>query len=145
MYVNLKMNRPMVFEATMKAVARRGGKFGHTDAAKGKRVIIEHTSSNPNAPLHIGNLRNVMIGAHLSRMMKACGHDVKEAFYVNDLGAQIGLTALAYSRIYDKMTPFMKIDHWIGAMYAVMNTCQELQQVGVKPGELEVRARSRRV
>jgi hypothetical protein len=143
-YVNLKMNRPMVFEATMKAVARRGGKFGHTDAAKGKRVIIEHTSSNPNAPLHIGNLRNVMIGAHLSRMMKACGHDVKEAFYVNDLGAQIGLTALAYSRIYDKMTPFMKIDHWIGAMYAVMNTCQELQQVGVKPGELEVRARSRR-
>jgi hypothetical protein len=33
----------------------------------------------------------------------------------------------------------MKIDHWIGAMYAVMNTCQELQQVGVNPGDLEVR------
>jgi hypothetical protein len=33
----------------------------------------------------------------------------------------------------------MKIDQWIGAMYAVMNTCQELQQVGVQPGDLEVR------
>jgi len=139
-YVNFKLNRPMVFAATMKAVTRQGMKFGHTNAAKGKRVVIEHTSSNPNAPLHIGNLRNVMIGAHLSRMMKACGHDVKEAFYVNDLGAQIGLTALAYSRVHDKMTPSMKVDHWIGAMYAVMNTCQELQQVGVKPGDLEVRA-----
>jgi arginyl-tRNA synthetase len=34
-------------------------------------VIIEHTSANPNAPLHIGNLRNVMIGAHLAKLMKA--------------------------------------------------------------------------
>ena len=49
------LNRPMVFAATMKAVTRQGMKFGHTNAAKGKRVVIEHTSSNPNAPLHIGN------------------------------------------------------------------------------------------
>jgi arginyl-tRNA synthetase len=47
------------------------------------------------------------------------------------------MTALAYSRIYDKIKPYMKIDHWIGAMYAVMNTCVELQQVGVDPGALE--------
>jgi arginyl-tRNA synthetase len=70
----------------------KGDKFGHTKAAGGKKVIIEHTSSNPNAPLHIGNLRNVMIGAHLARMQAACGWEVNEAFYVNDLGAQIGLT-----------------------------------------------------
>ena len=137
-YVNMSLNRPKVFEMALRSVASQGETFGHTDAAKGKRVIIEHTSSNPNAPLHIGNLRNVMIGAHLARLMKACGHDAKEAFYVNDLGAQIGLTALAYTRVYDKLEPYMKIDHWIGAMYAVMNTCQELQQVGVKPGDLEV-------
>ena len=119
---------------TLDAVASRGNKFGHTNAAGGKRVIIEHTSSNPNAPLHIGNLRNVMIGAHLAKMQAACGWDVTQAFYANDLGAQIGcLTALAYSRVYDKIKPYMKIDHWIGAMYAVMNTCQELQTVGVDP------------
>ena len=73
----------------MRAVARLGPKFGHTDSAKGKRVIVEHTSSNPNAPLHIGNLRNVMIGAHLARLLAAVGYDVKQAFYVNDLGAQV--------------------------------------------------------
>ena len=139
----MTLNRPMVFEAVMKSAAKQGAMFGHTNAAKGKRVIIEHTSSNPNAPLHIGNLRNVMIGAHLAKLMKACGHEVQEAFYVNDLGAQICLTALAYSRVYYKLEPFMKIDHWIGAMYAVMNTCQELQQVGVNPGDLEVRVNVR--
>ena len=78
------------------AVARLGPKFGHTDGMAGKRVIVEHTSSNPNAPLHIGNLRNVMIGAHLSKLLAAVGYSVKQHFYVNDLGAQarrVGLVA----------------------------------------------------
>tara|TARA_B100001142_G_scaffold294710_1_gene315106 strand:- start:376 stop:2760 length:2385 start_codon:yes stop_codon:yes gene_type:complete len=136
-YLNLFVDRARVFKLTMDAVAASGETYGHTNAAGGKRCIIEHTSSNPNAPLHIGNLRNVIIGAHLAKLQAACGYDVKQAFYVNDLGAQIGLTALAYSRVYDKIKPYMKIDHWIGAMYAVMNTCQELQTVGVDPGAVE--------
>ena len=138
-YLNLFVDRARVFRLVLNLVEATGERFGHTDHAGGKRVIIEHTSSNPNAPLHIGNLRAVfvMIGAHLAKMQAACGWDVKQAFYVNDLGAQIGLTALAYTRVYDKIKPYMKIDHWIGAMYAVMNTCQELQQVGVDPGDLE--------
>ena len=72
---------------------------------KGKKLSSNTSPSNPNAPLHIGNLRNVMIGAHLARVMQACGCEVTQAFYVNDLGAQIGLTALAYSRIYTKIKP----------------------------------------
>ncbi len=138
-YMNIFVKRQKVFKLAINAIIEQGTKYGCTNAGQGKKVIIEHTSSNPNAPLHIGNLRNVMIGAHLARVMQACGCEVTQAFYVNDLGAQIGLTALAYSRIYTKIKPTMKIDQWIGAMYAVMNTCQELQQVGVQPGDLEVR------
>jgi arginyl-tRNA synthetase len=41
-------------------------------------------------------------------MLKAVGYDVQQAFYVNDLGAQIGLTALAYSRCYALLKPYMK-------------------------------------
>jgi arginyl-tRNA synthetase len=78
--------RPLCF---CSAVARLGSRYGWTDGAKGKKVIVEHTSSNPNAPLHIGNLRNVMIGAHLARLLEAVGYDVCQAFYVNDLGAQV--------------------------------------------------------
>ena len=94
---------------------------------------MEHTSSNPNAPLHIGNLRSVIIGAHLARLLAAVGYDVKQHFYVNDLGAQIGLTALAYSRCYGLLQPTAKIDQWIGCMYAIMNTCQELQKARGRP------------
>jgi len=88
-YLNLFVDRARVFRLVLNLVEATGERFGHTDHAGGKRVIIEHTSSNPNAPLHIGNLRNVMIGAHLAKMQAACGWDVKQAFYVNDLGAQI--------------------------------------------------------
>ncbi len=50
---------------------------------------------------------------------------------------QIGLTALAYEKCYPLLKPSMKIDHWIGCMYAIMNTCQELQRAGIDPGKLE--------
>eukprot|EP00899_Mesostigma_viride_P017491 jgi/Mesvir1/25743/Mv01924-RA.2 len=130
-YLNIFVHKATVYRLVMRAVAARGVKFGHTQSKAGQRVVIEHTSSNPNAPLHIGNLRNVMIGAHLARLMEAVGYDVQQLFYVNDLGAQIGLTALAYSRVYKILKPDMKIDQWIGAMYAIMNTFSELQKVGV--------------
>jgi len=135
-YLNVFLSRPETFRLVVRAVHKLGDKFGHVDAMKGKKVVIEHTSANPNAPLHIGNLRNVMIGAHLANVMNAVGYEAKQAFYVNDLGAQIGLTALAYSRCYHRMKPNMKVDHWIGTMYAVMNTFSELQKVGVNIGEL---------
>ena len=127
-YLNFFLDRPSVFKMTLKRVAEMKDAFGTTDVMKGKRVIVEHTSSNPNAPLHIGNLRNVMIGAHLARLLAAVGYDVKQHFYVNDLGAQIGLTALAYTRCYKMIKPTMKIDQWIGAMYAIMNTLSEMQK-----------------
>ena len=128
-YLNVSLNRPLVYKRVVEAVASRGAEYGVTDLWKGKRVIVEHTSSNPNAPLHIGNLRNVMIGAHAARLIQSVGAEVKQHFYVNDLGAQIGLTAFGYHRVYNKIKPTMKIDHWIGSMYAIMNTLVELQKV----------------
>lgn len=128
-YLNIVVNRALVFRRSIEAIVKMGSSYGKRTTQQGKRAIVEHTSSNPNAPLHIGNLRNVMIGAHLAKLFKAVGYDVKEVFYVNDLGAQIGLTALGYYHCYHKVKPSLKIDQWIGALYAVMNTCSELQEV----------------
>jgi arginyl-tRNA synthetase len=135
-YVNLFVNRSSIFEDTIKTVLGLGEKYGSSDKMAGQKVIIEHTSSNPNGPLHIGNLRNVMLGAHLSKLFEAVGYEVKQHFFVNDLGAQIGLTALGYSRIYSKVEPKLKIDQWIGMIYACMNTLSELQILGHTMGEL---------
>ena len=113
---------------------RLGDKFGTSDVKAGQKVIVEHTSSNPNGPLHIGNLRNTMLGAHLSKLLSSVGYEVKQHFFVNDLGAQIGYTALGYSLVYHKIQPTLKIDHWIGMIYAIMNTLAELHSAGVSLG-----------
>eukprot|EP01096_Ripella_sp_DP13-Kostka_P002077 TRINITY_DN12756_c0_g4_i1.p1 TRINITY_DN12756_c0_g4~~TRINITY_DN12756_c0_g4_i1.p1 ORF type:complete len:752 (+),score=434.69 TRINITY_DN12756_c0_g4_i1:52-2256(+) len=132
-FLNMFVSRDIVFGAGINAIINRlGDNFGKCDVQAGKKVVIEHTSSNPNGPLHIGNLRNVMLGGHLAELFKSVGYDVKQHFYVNDLGAQIGLTALGYQRIYQTLQPKLKIDQWIGMIYAVMNTFNELQKVNIK-------------
>jgi len=135
-YVNLYVNRTNIFNTTIKTALDLGDRYGSSDRMEGQTVMIEHTSSNPNGPLHIGNLRNVMLGAHLAKLFKAVGYEVKQHFFVNDLGAQIGLTALGYSRIYPKVEPKLKIDQWIGMIYACMNTLSELQLLGHSMREL---------
>jgi arginyl-tRNA synthetase len=51
-------------------VLQSGSSYGTSELKKGKKVIIEHTSANPNAPLHIGNLRNVIIGGILAKILQ---------------------------------------------------------------------------
>jgi arginyl-tRNA synthetase len=136
-YLNLFLHRPTVYKWGLRLVAQMGQKFGHTESMKGKKAIVEHTSSNPNSPLHIGNLRSTLLGGHLAKLLEAVGYTVTQLFYVNDLGAQIGLTALGYSRIYDSFQPTMKIDHHIGFIYAIMNTFVEIQGVGVSIVKLD--------
>ena len=130
-YLNLFLNRAEVFKLVVATVLEQKEKFGRTAKWAGKKVVIEHTSNNPNSPLHIGNLRNVMVGAHSAELFKAVGATVEQRFYVNDLGAQIGLTALGYTKVYALLEPTMKIDHWIGSMYAIMNTLDQLQRAGI--------------
>lgn len=138
-FLNLFVTRDVVFRAGINAIINRlGDSFGKSNDMAGKKVIIEHTSSNPNGPLHIGNLRNVMLGGHLAELFKSVGYEVSQHFYVNDLGAQIGLTALGYQRIFQKLQPKLKVDQWIGMIYAVMNTFNELQKVSISLNDVFV-------
>ncbi len=67
----------------------------------------------------------------LSKILHSVGYEVKQHFYVNDLGFQIGLTALGYQKLMNTTPANMKEDHWMGMIYAIMNTFHELQQIGI--------------
>ncbi len=62
---------------------------------KGK-VLIEHTSANPDGPLHIGHMRNSIIGDSLARIFRKAGFDVETHYYVNDMGRQVAIAVLGY-------------------------------------------------
>lgn len=135
-YVNFKVDRAQCFQIAYDAVTSMGNEYGSSKLPEPKTVDVEHTSANPNASLHIGNLRSVLIGAHLARLLKWVGYNVRELYFVNDLGAQIGLTAVGYARLNGKFPEGYKIDHMIGYIYSIMNTLNSAQKLGLKFDEL---------
>ncbi|KAI7257702.1 hypothetical protein KC345_g10727 [Hortaea werneckii] len=62
--------------------------------AAGEKVIVEHTSVNPNKSMHIGHLRNSCIGDALVRILRKTGHTVEVHNYVDDLGNQLADTVV---------------------------------------------------
>ena len=93
-YVNLKLDRNRVGYEITRAVLKAGAQWGGDGTGKGKRVLIEHTSINPNASPHVGRGRCAMIGDSVTRLLRFEGYDVEVHYYVNDMGRQIGLLVL---------------------------------------------------
>jgi len=83
----------------------------------GRRVLVEHTSVNPNKELHVGHLRNIALGDALSRILRYAGYEVQVLNYIDDTGRQVAETLFAVERYglrYDGVT---KYDHWVGQAY----------------------------
>jgi len=83
------------------------------------RVIIEHTSANPNGPLHVGHIRNSIIGDTLARIHRRLGYDVSTMYYVNDMGRQMAIVVWALTRL--SLDDTKKPDHAIADVYVEAN------------------------
>jgi len=64
----------------------------------GGDVLIEHTSANPDGPLHIGHIRNSIIGDTLARIFRKAGVNVTTHYYVNDMGRQVALAVVGLQK-----------------------------------------------
>jgi arginyl-tRNA synthetase len=84
------------------------------------RVVIEHTSANPNGPLHVGHIRNTIIGDCLTRAFRKAGYRVETHYYVNDMGRQIAIVVWAVDR-YGTGDAGMKGDDRIASAYIAAN------------------------
>ena len=94
-----------------------------TDENKKGKIIIEHTSANPDGPLHIGHLRNAIIGDGLARVLKRAGYDVETQYYVNDMGRQIAVVVWGAERI--AIATNKKPDHAVVDVYIAANRMVE--------------------
>lgn len=83
-------------------------------------VMVEYSSPNTNKPLHLGHLRNILLGYSLSQILKACGNRVVKTNIVNDRGIHICKSMLAWQKWHNGDTPEstgIKGDHLIGDCY----------------------------
>jgi arginyl-tRNA synthetase len=87
------------------------------------KIIIEHTSANADGPLHIGHLRNAIIGDVLARVLKRAGFDVETQYYVNDMGRQIAVVVWGAERI--AFAADKKGDHAVADVYIAANRMLE--------------------
>ena len=75
-YINFFINTTCLTTATIQSILDKKDTYGFLPKKK-KKVIIEHTSANPNGPLHVGRARTPIIGDTLVRIFKAAGYDVE--------------------------------------------------------------------
>jgi len=120
-YINFYVNDSFL-DGTLR---RLKGGGGNTEKRhdKSTRIIIEHTSANPDGPLHIGHLRNAIIGDVLARVLTYSGYQVETQYYVNDMGRQVAVAVWGASRL--KLETRKKGDYAIVDVYIAANRLLE--------------------
>ncbi len=90
----------------------------------GKKLMVEYSSPNTNKPLHLGHIRNNLLGYSVAEILKAYGYDVVKANLVNDRGIHICKSMLAWQKFGNGETPEssgLKGDHLVGKYYVVFD------------------------
>ncbi|MEM2910048.1 MAG: arginine--tRNA ligase [Nitrososphaerota archaeon] len=101
-FINFYVNWPSYAVKIIEDVLSFAEAYGASDTGKGRRILIEHTSVNPNKALHVGHARNVCLGSALARLYRFAGFSVIVTNYIDDSGSQmadivLGIKHLGYS------------------------------------------------
>ncbi len=94
-YINFFVNKELLAKNTITKILKQKDNYGSWDIGKGKKVLIEHTSINPNASPHVGRARNAIIGDSIVRIMKFLNYKTEVHYYINDVSKQIAMLVLA--------------------------------------------------
>ncbi|HOW32610.1 MAG TPA: arginine--tRNA ligase, partial [Bacteroidales bacterium] len=122
--------------------------YGLKAPAGDSPVVVEFSSPNTNKPLHLGHIRNNLLGFSLSRILEASGNKVARVNLVNDRGIHICKSMLAWQKWGNGETPETsgtKGDHLVGKYYVIFdqhykNEIAELVASGIEPEEAAKKA-----
>jgi len=142
-YLNVKMDRAGTAKAILEQVTedcKNDFPFGRPGSLTGKKVMVEFSSPNTNKPLHLGHLRNDVLGESISRILAVCGAQVRKVCIINDRGIHICKSMLAYKEHGQGKTPEsegVKSDRFVGDWYVSFNKelkkeAEELIKAGVE-------------
>ncbi len=100
------------------------------------KVVVEHTSVNPNKELHIGHLRNVALGDAVARILAYAGFEVEVENYIDDTGRQAAESLFAIDRYGEAPGKDEKYDHYAGRLYVRLHQelGQEEKKAALEPG-----------
>lgn len=118
-FLNLKLSEDYWMELLRQAAVN--DEFGSYEAT-GEKVVVEFSSPNTNKPLHLGHIRNILLGSSLSNVLEARGHEVVRTQVINDRGIAICKSIVAWQKYGNGITPEKadkKGDKLIGDYYVL--------------------------
>lgn len=121
-HINFYLNYDEIAVPLIKNIKEQGGNYGKGQKT-GKRFVLEHTSANPDGPLHIGHGRNSIIGDSLVRLLRFAGNEVMSQYYLNDMGKQLAIVVWGLESM--ELDTAKKNDHAIVEIYTRANKMVE--------------------
>lgn len=117
-YINFFLDRGKVFDTLFKSE-----KSLKLDEISGGKLIVEHTSINPNKAAHIGHLRNAVLGDTIVRMLQASGETVEIHNYIDNTGVQVADVVVGFKYLEKKSLPEIeaikeRFDYYCWELYA---------------------------
>ena len=119
-YINFFIKKDMLAKEILQQIYNDKDKYG-SDTIKDE-IMIESPSPNTNKPLHLGHVRNMLLGSTMINLFKKIGYDAKHVEIVNDRGVHICKSMLAYQKYGENKKPDKKTDHFVGDYYVLYNT-----------------------
>jgi arginyl-tRNA synthetase len=118
----------------------KDSEYGKNNLGKGEKLMIEYSSPNTNKPLHLGHIRNNLLGFSIAQIMQNSGYDVIKVNLINDRGIHICKSMLAWQKYGNGETPEssgIKGDHLVGKYYVAFDKhyktqVQELVAQGIE-------------
>ncbi|WP_292394619.1 arginine--tRNA ligase [Methanoculleus sp. UBA303] len=130
-YINFRFGPSLLAEAVRAALEPGYGDLPRRPV----RVVLEHTSANPNGPLHVGHIRNTVIGDSLVRAFRKAGYPLEAQYYLNDMGRQIAIVSWGFDHLGIARVEGEKEDHYVARVYVAAN--RELQKNPEIAGEID--------
>ncbi len=106
--------------------------------SNGRKVVVEFSSPNTNKPLHLGHVRNILLGWSMSRIFEASGYDTKRVQIINDRGIHICKSMVAWQKFGEGRTPesmSRKGDHLVGEYYVMYNNEEKEQRAALEAAD----------
>lgn len=131
-YLNFTLNMAVMAEHTIRSSLQDG--YGRVNLGNHTRMTIEHTSVNPNKALHIGHVRNLVIGDVVSRLLRMACYRVTVLNYIDDSGLQVADIILGFQKLGFSAEPpdGTKFDHYCGDSVYTKTTAEYEKQPNLR-------------
>lgn len=135
-YINFHVDPARFIRGVVEGAAAQPG--------SGQKIVVEHTSVNPNKEAHVGHLRNIVLGDACARILRAAGFEVEVQNYIDDTGRQAAESLFAKQYFEAEYPGEPKYDHWLGELYVRLGKAKEEDGERIEQGVGDVMHRLER-